>query len=179
MNEISLPFSTWIIPTLLGAASVMLVTIAIAFFTRRKRRDPFRRRWINTGIYLTFVFSVAVLAASSFSAILSEGKMEHDALMIHVAASGLFVCLLFVVALTYLPRGETTRKVWWWEKWNIWGLVVSGLIASVTMLLSMLPLLDSDQLGQTLHWHRLAGLATVIFLLQHLAATLIGWLGWR
>jgi hypothetical protein len=175
----NLSFGELLLPTALITAAILLLGLLAVLMRNQRRFDAMHRHWLSRLIYTAFLLAVAVLAATSFGSILQEGHMEKYALLVHVTAAAAFVFLLLAVSVTHLPKGPATQMNWWWEKWSIWGLVVSGLLVSATMFLSMLPMLDTSGLLQAVQVHRFAGLATVVFSLLHLFSLIVGRMGWR
>lgn len=174
-----LSFEKVLIPTGVVTAGIVLLGLLGVLVRSRQRHDILERHWFSRLVYALFFISVVSLAATSFGSILQKGHMQHYALLAHVAVAGAFVFLHLAVAVMYLPIGSTSKLTWWWEKWSAWGFVVSGLITSATMFLSMLSMLDTAGLIQALQVHRIAGLATAVFVVLHLFALIVGRLGWR
>ncbi|MEZ6075223.1 MAG: hypothetical protein R3C56_05975 [Pirellulaceae bacterium] len=117
---------------------------------------------------------------------LVTGQVLGYTLLFHVAASGGFVFLMVAIAFLYLPTGPDyaddrsgRREIWWAARWSAWALVVSSLVAAGTMLVSMLPVLDTQGLLQMATLHRYAGLAVVVSAIFHLYSLTCARLGWR
>ncbi len=53
---------------------------------------------------------------------------------------------------------------------SAWLLILSSLVAAATMVISMLPVLDTQGLLQVATWHRWAGLVVVVSAVLHLLA---------
>ncbi len=183
--EIKLPlveFSSLLAPVGLVVAGALLLHLALVLTTRRQRSSSPRLGWLGGGLYVLFLLTIAVLAASSFGSILSFGHMSGYALMSHVAVAGAFTLLLlamawWLVAPAQAPTSEATT--WWLPAWSSWLLVLSSLVAAGTMFLSMLPVLDTQGLLQAAAVHRYAGLLVVIAAVVHVYALLCQRLGWR
>lgn len=177
----NLSFAKMLLPAGIATAAILLLGLLTVLVRSqfRRRDDVMQRHWLSRLLYTLFLLAVSILAATSFGSILQAGHMQHYALLAHVAVAGAFVFLLLSITLTHLPQGTATKLNWWWEKWSVWGVVISGILVSATMFLSMLPLLDTSGLLQAVQVHRFAGLATVVFTALHLFSLIIGRLGWR
>jgi hypothetical protein len=175
----NLTFDQFLVPSAIFTAGIVALGLLAVLIKNQHRVDAMKRHWLSRLLYTVFLLSVAVLATTSFGSIKSAGHMEHYALLAHITVAGAFVFLLLAVAITHLPRGPATKSNWWWEKWSVWGLVVSGMLVSSTMFLSMVPVLSTSELLQAVEIHRFAGLATVSFTVLHFFSLIVGRLGWR
>lgn len=152
----------------------IVTSVIVVTATRRSVSTGRKRTWFSWLLYIAFLVSVVVLAATSFGAILLRGQMGGESLHVHVGIAGAFVFLLLAIAWLYLPAGPADENAdrpadmrWWLARWSVWGLVLSGLAAEATMFLSMLPAFDTTLLLQAAEWHRYAGLAVVAFAVVH------------
>lgn len=175
---------------LLGVGVTLVVWLAVAtliiYATRADDPPQPRRHWLSRLIYVSYLVLIAVLAASSFGAILQTGHVSGDALLVHVAAAGGFVFLMVAIAFLYLPSAGDGRSVrarafsrWWAARWSAWGLVASSLVAAASMLVSMLPVLDTQGLVSIASVHRYAGVAVVATAILHVYCLLCQRWGWR
>ena len=167
------------------AVVLVLSTLALVATSRQHQRGP-TRHWLSRLVYAAFLFLIVVLAMTAFGSLLVLGHMLGYALMFHVAAAGGFVFLMVAIAFLYLPAALDKAKArdlrldrWWVTRWSAWALVISSLVAAGTMLVSMLPLLDTDGLLQMAMLHRYAGLAVVVSAVFHLYSLICVRLGWR
>jgi hypothetical protein len=174
LAELPLPtleFKSAIAPTLGGIALLIFIHAVFVFTSSCRRRSAFLG-WLPAALYALFLVSVAVLGASSLGAIVQFGHMSGYALLAHVAAAGGFTFLLVAVAYLYLPwnRGdysERTSQRWWLVRWSGWALILCSIAAAVTMFLSMLPVLNTNELLRAAEIHRFSGLAVVAAALLH------------
>jgi len=67
----------------------------------------------------------------------------------------------------------------WIEPLAFWGILVGGLVVTLTMLISMLPIFGSDGLHELLEIHRYSGVFVVAAATFYLYASLLRWIGWR
>jgi hypothetical protein len=174
---------------LIAVAVVLAVVLTLGSLTlyatkRDYKRGP-TRHWLSRLAYLAYLLLIAVLAVTAFGSIVSVGHLSGYALLFHVAASGGFVFLMVAIAFLYLPtagpmaRHNLSLDRWWVSRWTAWALVASSLAAAATMLLSMLPVLDTEGLLQMAVLHRYAGLAVVVSAILHLYSLVCTRLGWR
>ncbi|QDV23135.1 hypothetical protein [Aureliella helgolandensis] len=154
--------------------------------TGRPSQPGRHRHWLSQVIYAAFLVAIGVLAVSSFGSLVQFGHMANYALLVHVAAAGGFVFLLLAIALLYLPIGDPLDRTtapndtrWWLGRWSAWALVLSGIAAAGTMFLSMLPILDTQELIEVAEMHRYAGLAVTLAAVTHLFALICTRIGLR
>ncbi len=186
LQSLSVSF-TQVLYVVIVAMAVGLAVMALDVLTsNRKMRPGPARHWISRSIYGIYLISILVLAVTGLGSILRWGHMSGYALMLHVAAAGGFVFLMVAIAVLYLPASATVADSraqqwdrWWLIRWSAWGLVLSSLVTAGTMLLSMLPVLDTTGLLQMTMLHRYAGLAVVVAACVHLIALTCVRLGWR
>ncbi len=167
------------------AVVLVLATLTLVASNRQHQRGP-SRHWISRLLYAAYLFLIVVLGATAFGSILVLGHMSGYALLFHVAASGGFVFLMVAMAFLYLPSsagggdaGSLRLDRWWVTRWSVWALVISSLIAAGSMLMSMLPVFDTEGLQQMAMLHRYAGLAVVVSAVFHLYSLVCARLGWR
>ncbi len=167
------------------AVALTLATIVLYSTGRQYQRGP-SRHWLSRLLYGVYLFLIAILAVTAFGSLLNTGHVLGYALLFHVAAAGGFVFLMVAIAYLYLPAGAEEaaarregRVHWWVPRWSAWALVVSSLVAAGTMLVSMLPVLDTQGLLEMAILHRYAGLAVVISAIVHLYSLTCVRLGWR
>lgn len=178
-NLLDVPFVDLLLPAILATLVIVALLAMWVMSTTRRRTDRFQRGWLSRLAYLAFTACVAVLSISAFGSIVREGHMHHYALIVHTSAAGAFVFLLVAVAATYLPRGAATSDNWSVERWSAWALVLVSLCTVATMLVSMVPVLDTRGMNQALAVHRFAGLATAMATIVHLFSLVAGRLGYR
>lgn len=160
---------------------LLLTTLVTRFTNRYVPIEQRRSRW-SLALYAVYLALIAVLAASSFGSILRWGHMSGYALLTHMAAAGAFVFLLMLIAWLYLPHGRAVRRLetrWWLARWSAWTMVLASLVVIASMLLCMLPLLDTVDMRRMIDVHRYAGLAVVATAAMHAASLCYTRLGWR
>ena len=177
--QMELPLSELL--TYIGLTVAVLIGIGalVVLTTNRRMTNHRHRRWYSVLAYICFLVTIAVLAISSFGSLLQFGHLSGYALMAHVTAAGLFVFLLLLISLFYLPSGATPQQPgftgdqrWWVARWSAWALVLSSLLAAGTMIFSMQPLLGTSELSLVVTIHRYAGLAVVVAAIFHCYALL-------
>ncbi|RMF42746.1 MAG: hypothetical protein D6753_06720 [Planctomycetota bacterium] len=184
--NIDLPWKQIIIGAVCALLAVLLVNGTWVAATRRRLEFRERHGWIARTSYLLFLVATVTLAATSFGSILRFGHMSGLGLLIHIMSAGAFVATLFIVATAFLPWGSERQQSayvlehrWWLARWSAWALVVASLVAAGTMLISMLPILDTTGLLQFAQLHRLAGLIVAAAAAIHAYAMVVTRLGWR
>ncbi len=182
----AVPFPRVLLFTAVALVAVLIVSTLAVGATRRTARSGFKRHWLSLAIYAAYVLLIALLALTSFGSILQVGHLAGYALLAHVAAAGGFIFAMVAVAFLYLPQtspdialDHRAADTWWASRWAAWGLIASSLAAAGTMLLSMLPVLDTAGLLAMVVYHRYAGLAVVVFAALHLFTLTCARLGWR
>lgn len=178
-NLFNLSFVNLLLPAALATIVVVVLLALWVMSTNRRKTDRYERGWISRVAYAAFLVCTVVLAGTSFVSIVQEGHMQHYPLIAHTSAAGAFVFLLVAVSATYLPRGSSTSDNWIVERYSAWALVLGSLVTVATMLISMVPILDTEGMNQAMFVHRLAGLSTVIFAVLHLFSLIVGRLGFR
>jgi hypothetical protein len=166
-----------ILPYTLLAALVLIVLHLIIF--RSGREAAGRLNLWDKLIYLLALGSVAVLGVTSFGAMMRFGVLEGWPLFTHMFGAGAFVTMLPLWALTWcganrfggLPRSQqaqdATPRFFWFSKLMYWIIIAGGLVVTMTMLLSMLPLYGTDGLQYLLDIHRWSGLVVVVAAMLH------------
>jgi hypothetical protein len=147
----------------------------------------FRSRWRPAGrlslwgklVYLATLISVAALSVTAFGSLLRFGTLDGWPLFAHMFGAGALVALLPLLALTWgaangiggAPRAQATQegppRFFWFSKLMYWVILAGGLVVTMTMLLSMLPLFGTDGLRTLLDIHRWSGLAVVLAAILH------------
>lgn len=164
----------------------MLLASTVVYATKRDTRRLRGRHWFSRLLYVVYLALIAVLSFTAFGSLVQYRHLSGYPLLVHVAAAGAFVFLMVAIAFLYLPsEGDAwdSRNLrvssWWAQRWAVWGLVVSSLFTAATMLVSMLPWLDTQGLRDMAMLHRYAGLAVVIFAILHVFSLVCCRLGWR
>jgi putative solute:sodium symporter small subunit len=172
-----------------GIVVIMVLHLAIALVLRGSPAD--RKKWNiwDILIYLGTLGCVAVLAATSFVEVLRHGELGGWPLFFHMFGAGAFTAVLPLLALSWahlnqFDVGPSTGatpppKFNWLPKLMFWVILVSGLVVTMTMLLSMLPVFGSDGLRFLLDLHRYSGLIVVLALLLHFYGVAVQRLGLR
>ena len=65
------------------------------------------------------------------------------------------------------------------HQYLFWIILAAGLVTSLTMLFSMLPLFGTDGLHDLLDIHRYSGLVVVVAAILHFYGVVLQRLGWR
>ncbi len=181
-----------LLPLLLMAALVVVVVYLVVGIAGKRQAEP-KSRWSlwEKLVYLVTLASVAILSVTSFGALLRLGELGGWALFAHMIGAGMFVFTLPVLAITWCEpnrfdlrrfgeRGQAApRRFYWLPKVMFWILLTGGLIVSMTMLLSMLPLFGTSGLHELLDLHRWAGLVVTVALGFHLVGVLLQRIGRR
>jgi len=170
---------------LLLSLGLILASLILASSSRGLKRTS-RRHWLSRGLYVIYLGIIAVLAFTAFGSLLQFGHLGGYPLLYHVTAAGVFVFLMVVIAFLYLPTAadeldEHQKLVpqWWAPRWSAWALIATSIATAGTMLLSMLPWLDTQGLRDMALLHRYAGLGVVIAAILHAYSMICVRLGWR
>lgn len=169
---------------LLGVLAIGVVHLLLALAHRGSPEPRARWGWWAGLLYLGLLASVSVLAVTSLVGVVRFGILDGWGLFVHMCASGLFTFVLPLVALTWCRANRCARSVCSDEaggetrfsglaKFTFWIILAAGLVTAGTMLLSMLPLCDTQGLEVLLNVHRYAGLAVVGAMVLHLYATVL------
>ncbi len=176
-----------LVVTLVMADAILLVGIVHGRTTEPK---PRWNLWEKL-IYLVTLTSVTILAITSFGSLLRWGELSGWALFAHMGGAGMFVFTLPVLAITWCAPSRfgngragtqgaaASKRFYWLPKLMFWVLLVGGLIVTMTMLLSMLPLFGTDQLNELLDLHRTSGLIVVVALTFHFTGIILQRFGKR
>ena len=178
---------------LLATAVVLALHFVLLLFARwRSRGRKALARWNlwEKLVYLATIPAVALLAGTAFYAVIVDGVLEGWLLMAHMVGAGLFVAILPVITLTWAvpcqfgpfekddaADTEPAVKFLWLTKFAFWLMLVGGVMTAGTMLLSMLPLFDTDGLHLLLDVHRYSGLVVVVAASVHFYSVCVGRLG--
>ncbi len=159
----------------------VVVLIILDLVTSKKSLGGVSRwNWWETLLYLGTVVSVAILGFTSFGAMFSRGGLQGWTLFAHMLGAGVLVAVLPLLALTWCaanrfgrPRGaeqaaDDKQKFHGFAKAMFWIKLTGGLVVTMTMLLSMLPVFGTEDLRALLVAHRYAGLVVVLALIFHL-----------
>ncbi len=170
-----------ILPFALGGIVVIMVLhLVVAVIFRGAAAE--RKRWNlwDILIYLGTIGCVAVLALTSFVEVLRHGELGGWPLFFHMCGAGAFTAVLPLLVLSWahlnqFQIGPVTGKIfpakfYWLPKLLFWVMVVSGIVVTMTMLVSMLPVFGSDGQRVLLDLHRYSGLVVVLALVLHLYA---------
>ena len=184
------PFSR-LIPAVGAVLLVLLVLHGLFAKSTRNKRDISTSRGLwAVLVYVAFGVVVAVLSLTSFGAILMNGKMEHQSLLIHVMAAGAFTAVMVAFAYAWNPVfgrssaasknfEDNTTNGWWVARWSLWLVLFSSLGVAASMLFGMLPLFDTTQMEMAIALHRYCGLFLVVGIIVHLYAIAVQRIGWR
>lgn len=129
-----------------------------------------RRRGLARLAYCTTAASTLALAVSGFGAPAIEGtaRMSGLALLGHMVFAGVFIAGLTGVALTWAETsrfgtgdGAALKKVFFWC------VLALGLVATLTVLVSMTPLTGERGQEAIYEIHRWSALGVVMALIGH------------
>ncbi len=180
-----------IVAALIATAVLLLIHLLISL---AKGHRPARPRWrlITKLIYIGAVTSVVILGATSFISVLRHGAMHGWFLFAHLFGAGAFVVFLMLIAVMWaVPSklcgdtcpamkhdpatavtvdddGPQAPRFHCITKLAFWLILLSGVVTAGTMLLSMLPLLGTQEMNQMITVHRYAGLVLVVATIVHL-----------
>jgi hypothetical protein len=180
------------LPFVLVCTAVLIVLHLVLSLVRR-RQAVIRPPWSlwERLVYLVTLLSVAVLGVTSFSAVMRFGELHGWMLLAHMVGAGMFVLVLPLLAITWCGanrgpsrsepegNGDQTRRFFWLPRATFWVAVVGGLVVTLTMLLSMLPLFGTDALHRLLDLHRYSGLVAVVAAGVHGYCVVLQFVGWR
>lgn len=158
------PWFPVVVAITLAALLVLVVLRLVGWALHRSRltheSEVNRRSLWGRLVLLVTLLCVAALATTSFFTIFRFGAMHGWWLLAHMFASGAFIAILPILALTFAIRSEGS----WLSKFSFWLLLVGGVIVIGTMLLSMFPIYGTDTLLDLITAHRYAGLLVVTVL---------------
>lgn len=160
-----------------GIVVIMVCHLVIALILRGSPAD--RKKWNlwDILIYLGTLGCVAVLSITSFVEVLRHGELGGWPLFFHMFGAGAFTAVLPILALSWahlnqfdvgpITGATPPPKFNWLPKLMFWVLIISGLVVTMTMLISMLPIFGSDGLRVLLDLHRYSGLIVVLAIVLH------------
>ncbi|HNT36349.1 MAG TPA: hypothetical protein PKH07_15290 [bacterium] len=125
-------------------------------------------------LYIALVLSILVLAATGFWASLVTGhEMTGLVLMTHVSAGGAFAVILALFAVLQAERSRMDRLnglsgIAMARRVSFWALLGTGLVVTLTTMLSMTPLFGTYWQQVLYEVHRYGAVAAVIAALGHL-----------
>jgi hypothetical protein len=187
-------FHSVLVAALIGTAVLMVLHLALSLFGRRTTVPRARWNLWERLVYAAIVISVAILGITSFFAVLRFGVLEGWMLFAHMFGAGAFVFVLPVFAITWCEasrfgagrtagtseeEAECAPRFFWFPKLMFWIMLAGGLIVTMTMLLSMLPLFGTDGLHALLDVHRYSGLLVVVAAALHFYSVLLQRVGLR
>ncbi len=130
--------------------------------------------WIDRILLSVVMVVVAVLVASVVPSLIG-GKLEGLWLLLHMAASGVLVVTLPILALSRVWAHLSRFRSSGMQRLGFWSLVLTGLATVASVFVCMLPLPSTDQMHQLILIHRYAGFAMV----PALGLLVVGALRWR
>jgi hypothetical protein len=191
-----------ILPYVLGVAMGVILLHFVASLVLRPTAPRRTAKWNlwEKLIYTVTLLALGVLAVTSFYSVLAMGHMLGWMLYVHLLGAGAFVVLLLLVALTWAhasrfsgPKSAASDtgtagasigtsavpRFGWLAKVSFWVMLAAGVATAGTMLVSMLPLLDTVAMQNMIALHRYAGLVLVVAVIFHLYGVWLGKLGLR
>ncbi len=172
-----------------GIVLIMVLHLVIAMVFRGAPAE--RKKWNpwDILIYLGTLGCVGLLAVTSFVEVIRHGELGGWPLFLHMCGAGALTAVLPLLALSWAhlnqfeigpsSGGTALPKFYWLPKLMFWLILVSGLVVTMTMLISMLPIFGSDGLHVLLDIHRYSGLIVVLALVLHLYSVAVQRLGLR
>ena len=160
-------FRLSLVPALAGTLIVLSLVAVYYWKTRHNWQPRGRRNWFYRAVYGAFLAAIIVLSVTSFGSILRFGAMQHYALLGHLTAAGAFVFLLLPISCIYLPRSLRIGHTWWLESCSAWVLIISSLATALTMMIGMLPAMNTNELLQLVEVHRYLGLTAAVSAVVH------------
>jgi hypothetical protein len=193
---LQVPFNSILAGSLIVLVAGLALHAILAVSSSKKLLTSHRRGWFAKLVYLAFALLVAGLSLTSFGSLLTQGVLEHWALLAHVGLAGAFVFVMVLFALVWNPvvlsvnrspivtanpesPPAPTASIWWLAKLSLWGVLICSIVTAASMLIAMLPILDTDGMHASTSLHRLSGLALLICLVVHLYSLALRKLGWR
>lgn len=161
-----------------GIVVIVVLHLLISLIFRGAPAE--RKKWNlwDVLIYLGTLGCVTILALTSFVEVMRHGELGGWPLFFHMFGAGAFTAVLPLLALSWAhvnqfdvgPSAGSSPppKFYWLPKLMFWLMVISGLVVTMTMLISMLPIFGSDGLRVLLDIHRYSGLIVVLALVLHL-----------
>ena len=189
-------YSKAIVAALIATGALLLLHLLVSLAKGHRPVRP-RWHIITKLIYIGAIVAVLILGVTSFYAVLSHGAMHGWFLFLHLIGAGAFVVFLLLVAVMWAvpsklctgscatspvadddaqaqaqaqaqAHAPTASRFHCLTKLAFWLLLISGVVTAGTMLLSMLPVLGTQQMNQMITIHRYAGLVLVIATIVHL-----------
>lgn len=148
------------------AAAALLWSGAVVTWGIERRTTASRRRsWLMRWLYVVFLLSLLVMAATSFGSLAQGQKMHAWPHMIHVSVAGAFLGLLVIVAYGYLPGGRQAESAF--TRWTAIAMVASCVATAVMIVPGMFPWLGTPEMLQSMDWHRNTGIVALVTSLLH------------
>lgn len=178
-----LPFAFAVIPV------IVVVHLLVSLVFRGAPAE--RKRWNlwDILIYLGTLGCVGGLAATSFVEVLRHGELGGWPLFLHMCGAGAFTAVLPLLVLSWAhlnqfevgpATGRTApAKFYWLPKLMFWVIVAGGIVVTMTMLVSMLPIFGTDGMLVLLDLHRYSGLVVVLAMVLHLYGVAVQRMGLR
>lgn len=170
---------------LIGALVLIVLQLAVSAIFKTRPQIPGRLNLWDKLIYLVALSSVVILGVTSFGALMRFGVLDGWPLFAHMFGAGALVAILPLLALAWgaanrfggaVPQTQRSQdaapRFFWFSKAMYWTILAGGLVVTMTMLLSMLPIFGTDGLRTLLDIHRWSGLVVVLATLFHFYAVL-------
>ncbi len=182
----SFPFTT-VAGSLLMGVLVVLAFASLYVLRSGRQVGPARPHHPAARVvYILFLLTTLALAVTSLGQLFRADHMSGWPLLAHLASSGLFIVLLPLMAIAYLPWGSPNDPAyaqsahrWWLVHWSSWLLILSAIVTAGTMLVGMQPLLDTTGLRAVTEIHGYAGLITLLANITHACGLFWTRLGYR
>lgn len=159
------PFKVFAVMAIAAIALLWSGAVVTWGIERSATSSP-KRSWLMRWLYVVFLLSLLVLAATSFGSLAQGHEMHAWPLLIHVSVAGAFLGLLVIVAYGYLPGSRQVVESTF-TQWSAIAMVGSCLATVVLIVPGMFPWLGTPELLQSIDWHRNAGMAAVATSLLH------------
>lgn len=155
-----------LLPWVLGSSLLLAPLLGLWSWGRRHVATSYRLGWLSASLYLAWLVAVTGLGLTSYVPLLFGGPMQHWSLLLHLMLAGAFVGLLGLLAVLFNPVRTgwplADRRTWWLPQVLLWILLLSGLATACSMLVGMMPWLDTEGLELAVQLHRYCGLAAVV-----------------
>ena len=176
IHEPAVMYGRVVVLALIAVALVIALHYVLAALGGGKRTPRPGWSFLSRVVYAAVVLAVVLLAATAFYGMLAHGVLEGWLLMLHMMGSGMLTFLLPVLAVlwgkscTFGPNGEPGAAAMFspLAKALYWVILASGVIAALTMFVSMLPIFGTDGLRTLLDIHRYTGLLVAVATALHL-----------
>ncbi len=151
--------------TVVIAGLVVAVIAGVLQMVSARRAKSAQRRallWERV-VFVVLLLSVIGLACTAWWAVVVKDRaMSGLPLLIHTAVGGLFAVALAIGIVPCAARCRFSGTASGWDKLFFWALGGGGLVALVTILLSMFPWFGTEGMKCLMEVHRYSALVVVM-----------------